>query len=127
MTALKTTFVLATLAALSTSAAIAQMQGMDMQKMMQAMSPQSNDPASTKDLKSAHVNMMKNMNMEFSGDPDADFARSMMKHHQAGIEMAQIQLKHGKNAEMRKMAEKLIKEQGKDNEEFQAFLKKHAK
>jgi uncharacterized protein (DUF305 family) len=128
MTAKKTTLaVLAAVAALGTSAAIAQMQGLDMQKMMQALSPQASDPAPTKDFKAAHMNMMKNMNMEFSGDPDADFARSMMKHHQSGIEMAQIEIKHGKNPEMKKMAEKLVEEQGKDNKEFQAFLSKLSK
>lgn len=32
--------------------------------------------------------------------------------------MAEIQLKHGKDLAMREMAEKIIKEQAKDNEEF---------
>ena len=49
----------------------------------------------------------------------------MMKHHAGGIEMAKIQLKHGKDPEMRKMAEKLIKEQGNDNKEFATWLKKN--
>ncbi len=107
--------------------AIAQMPSMDMQKMMQMMMPKPDDAASTKDFKQAHVDMMQNMNMEFSGNADADFARSMIKHHQGGIEMAKIQLKHGKDAEMRKMAEKMIKEQGDDNEKFQLWLTKNPK
>lgn len=107
--------------------AIAQMPGMDMQKMMQMMMPKPDDAASTRDFKQAHIDMMQNMNMEFSGNADADFARSMIKHHQGGIEMAKIQLKHGKDPEMRKMAEKMIKEQGEDNEKFEAWLKKHPK
>ena len=128
MTTSKTIFaILATLAAFGTPVAVAQMQDMDMQKMMQAMSPQPNDSASTRDLKSAQMNMMKTMNVEFSGNADSDFARSMMKHHQSGIEMAEIQLKHGKDPAMRKMAEKLVKEQKKDNQEFQAWLKSHQK
>lgn len=98
-----------------------------MQKMMQMMTPKPDDAASTKDFKQAYMNLMKNMNMEFSGNADADFARSMIKHHQGGIEMANIQLKHGKDAEMRKMAEKQIKEQGGDNGKFEAWLKKHPK
>jgi uncharacterized protein (DUF305 family) len=64
--------------------AAAQMQGMDMQKMMQMMSPAPNDSASTKDFKKAHMDMMHSMHMEFTGNPDVDFARSMMKHHEAG-------------------------------------------
>ena len=109
------------------SAAVAQMQGMDMQKMMQMMTPAPNDPASTKDFKQAQMDMMKNMNMEFTGDADVDFAKSMIKHHEGGIEMAKLLLKHGKDPEMRKKAEKLIKEQGQDNKDFQAWLKKRAK
>ena len=108
-------------------AALAQMQGADMTKMMQAMTPGPNDTASTKDLKKAHMDMMKNMNMEFTGDPDADFARSMIEHHEGGIAMAKIELQHGKNPEIRAMAEKLIKDQGNENGKFRAWLKKNAK
>lgn len=119
--------VTATTIMLAIPVAIAQMPGMDMQKMMQMMMPKGDDAASTKDFKQAHMDMMQNMHMEFSGNADADFARSMIKHHQGGIAMAKIQLKHGKDSEMRKMAEKLIKEQGGDNEKFEAWLKKHPK
>lgn len=72
--------------------------------------PKSDDPPSTKDLKQSHIDVMRNMNMEFSGNADADFTRRMTKHHQAGIERAKIPVKYGKDAEMRKMAGKLIKE-----------------
>ena len=112
---------------LGATVALAQTQGADMQKMMQMMMPKAEDSASTRELKQAHMNMMKDMHMEFTGDADKDFAASMIKHHQGGIEMAKIQLKHGKDAEMRKMAEKLIKEQGEDNKAFAAWLKKHQK
>jgi uncharacterized protein (DUF305 family) len=73
------------------------------------------------------MNMMKDMNMEFTGNPDVDFAKSMIKHHEGGIEMAKLLLKHGKDPEMRKKAEKLIKEQGQDNKDFQTWLAKHSK
>lgn len=117
----------AVISAIGISAAVAQMQGMDMQKMMQMMMPSPNDPPSTKDFKRAHMNMMKGMHMEFTGNADVDFAKSMMKHHEGGIEMAKLQLKHGKDPEMHKKAEKLLKEQGQDIKEFQAWLKKHSK
>lgn len=124
---IKTAIALAVLFALGAPAALAQMQSMDMQKMMQMMMPGVNDSASTKDFKTAHMNMMKNMNMEFTGDPDRDFAASMKKHHEGGIEMARIQLKHGKDPEMRKMAEKLVKEQNEENKKFESWLSKHKK
>ena len=113
--------------AISAPAAIAQMQGMDMQKMMQMMMPAPNDAASTKDFKQSHMNMMKNMNMEFSGDADVDFARSMIPHHQGAIDMAKLELKYGKDPELRQMAEKMIKDQEKEQKDLKAFLQKHKK
>ena len=74
----------ATVMIISIPGAVAQMQGMDMQKMM----PQADDTASTKDMKQAHMEMMKNMNLDFTGNPDVDFARSMVKHHESAIVMA---------------------------------------
>lgn len=110
---------------LAAPVALAQMQGGDMSKMMQMMTPKPDDPASTQDLKKSHMDMMQNMNTSFTGNPDADFARSMIKHHEGGIAMAKVQLKHGKDPELRAMAEKLIREQGDENKKFEAWLKKH--
>ena len=128
MTLLKKTLAIAAVVSLiGVPAAIAQMQGSDMQKMMQMMTPAPNDPASTKDFKQAQMDMMKNMNMEFSGDADADFARSMIPHHQGAIDMAKLELKYGKDPELRQMAEKMIKDQEKEQKDFKAFLQKHKK
>ena len=128
MTPLNKTFAISALLALAGAPmAIAQMQSMDMQKMMQALTPAPSDPASTKDFKQAHMGMMKNMNMEFSGDADVDFARSMIPHHQGAIDMAKLELKHGKSPEIRQMAEKMIKDQEKEQKDLQAFLQKHKK
>jgi uncharacterized protein (DUF305 family) len=113
--------------AIGAPVAVAQMQGMDMQKMMQMMTPKSDDPASTKDLKQAHMDMMKDMNMEFTGNADVDFARSMVKHHEGAITMAKVQLKHGKAPEIRGMAEKIIKDQEREIADFNSWLKKNAK
>ena len=128
MTLLKNALTIgAIISAIGVPAAVAQMQGMDMQNMMQMMTSRPNDPPSTKDFKQAHMNMMKDMNMEFTGNADIDFAKSMIKHHEGGIEMAKILLKHGKDPEMRKKAEKLINEQQQDNKDFQSWIKNHSK
>jgi uncharacterized protein (DUF305 family) len=120
-----------TIAALSIAvivpAAVAQMQDTDMQKTMQMMSSKPEDSASTKDFKQAHMQMMQNMNMEFSENADIDFARSMIKHHEGGIDMAKIQLEHGKDPEMRKAAEKIINDQTAENKKLSAFLEKNGK
>lgn len=123
----RTLAIAAVVSLIGVPAAIAQMQGMDMQKMMQMMTASPNDSPSTKDFKQAHMGMMKNMNMEFSGDADVDFARSMIPHHQGAIDMAKLELKYGKDPELRKMAEKMIKDQEKEQKDLQAFLQKHKK
>ena len=123
----KATFIGLVAFAVGAPAAIAQMQGMDMQKMMQMMTPAPNDPQSTKDFKQVHMNMMKNMNMEFTGNADVDFARSMIPHHQGAIDMAKLELKYGKDPELRQMAEKMIKDQEKEQKDLKAFLQKSKK
>ena len=128
MTLLKKTLAIAAVVSLiGVPSAIAQMQGMDMQKMMQMMTPAPNDQPSTKDFKQAGMDMMKNMAMEFSGDADVDFARSMIPHHQGAIDMAKLELKYGKDPGLRQMAEKIIKDQEKEQKDFKAFLHKNKK
>lgn len=105
-------------------------QGMDsasMQKRMDEMMPAPNDAASTREFKELHMKMMMGMHLNYSGNADVDFARSMIPHHQGAIDMAKIELKHGKNPAMRKMAEKIIKDQEKEIAQLQAWLKENAK
>lgn len=47
-------------------------------------------------------------------DPDAAFVKGMLPHHQGAVDMARIQLKYGKDPEMRKLAEGIIAAQEKE-------------
>ena len=73
--------------------------------------------------------MMKGMQevqaMKPSGDNDMDFALMMRMHHQQALDMAQIELAHGKSGEMKAMARKIISAQKKEIAEFDSWLKKH--
>src|ERR671923_928813 len=40
-----------------------------------------------------------------SGDGDLDFVRLMVPHHQAAIDMAKTELMHGKDPQMRRLAQ----------------------
>ena len=98
-----------------------------MQKMMQDMMPSPNDPASTKDFKAADMQMMHNMHVPYTGNPDVDFHTHMIPHHQGAVEMAKVALKHAKDPETKRMAQKIIDDQEKEIAEMQVWLKKNGK
>ena len=55
--------------------------------------------------------MHKDMDIAFTGDADADFARGMIPHHQGAVDMAKIVLQHGKDPAIRKLAEDVVRSQ----------------
>ena len=70
-----------------------------------------------------HESMSK---MKYSGNADVDFVRGMIHHHQAAIDMAKIELVHGKDPEIRKLAEDIISAQEKEIDLMEAWLKANA-
>ena len=54
---------------------------------------------------------MHAMMVDFTGDADVDFMRVMIPHHQVAIDMAKVVLDHGKDPDVRKLAEEVIKAQ----------------
>ena len=56
--------------------------------------------------------------MPMSGDVDRDFVTMMTMHHRQAIEMSEVLLEHGKNAELKAMAEKMKTEQAKEIEQL---------
>jgi hypothetical protein len=62
-----------------------------------------NDQAMTK--------MMEGMAVKPSGDIDRDFAAMMIPHHQGAIDMAQAELRYGKNEQLRRIAQEIIVDQ----------------
>jgi hypothetical protein len=57
---------------------------------------------------SAMTKMMTDMGIRPSGDVDSDFVSMMVPHHQGAIEMAQAELRHGHNEQLRRMAQEII-------------------
>ena len=52
--------------------------------------------------------MQQGMSGGMSGDPDVDFARMMIPHHQGAIDMALAQLRYGRNEQLRRIAQEII-------------------
>jgi hypothetical protein len=73
----------------------------------------------------ANERMHSGMNIEFTGAPDADFVSGMIPHHQGAIDMAKIVLEHGKDPEIRKMAEGIIAAQEAEIKRMREWLAKN--
>ena len=63
--------------------------------------------------------------VEPSDNADADFARLMLPHHQAAIDMAKTELLHGKDPQMRRLAQEIITDQQSEIELMQLWIKQH--
>jgi len=55
--------------------------------------------------------MMSGMEIKPSGDVDRDFAAMMIPHHQGAIDMAMAELRHGRNEQLRRIAQEIIVDQ----------------
>lgn len=63
--------------------------------------------------------------MKMSGDVDKDFATMMKMHHQQALDMAKVEINHGKSAQLKAMAKKMIKDQSREIEQLDQWLKQH--
>jgi len=52
--------------------------------------------------------MMSAMHRPSTGDVDRDYVSTMTPHHVGAIEMAQLELRYGRNEQLRRMAQEII-------------------
>lgn len=69
------------------------------------------ESAFLKENDAAMEKMMNDMAAKPTGDVDRDFVAMMIPHHQGAIDMAVIQLRYGKNEQLRRIAQEIIVEQ----------------
>lgn len=90
---------------------------------MQHSAPQSGVASpSTTAYRTAMDKMHREMAITYTGDADKDFAAGMIPHHQGAIDMARIVLDHGKDAEVRKLAQDIIAAQEREITQLRAIL-----
>ena len=58
--------------------------------------------------------MMTDMEIKPSGDVDRDFVAMMIPHHQGAIDMAQAELRYGRNEQLRRLAQEIIVSQSQE-------------
>lgn len=69
--------------------------------------------------------MHRDMAIKYTGNPDVDFVRGMIPHHEGAVAMAKIVLKYGKDPEIRKLAEDVVKAQESEIAMMKAWLEKN--
>lgn len=74
----------------------------------------------------ANATMHRDMAIDYSGNVDADFVKSMIPHHQGAIDMARVELQYGKDPAIRSLAEAIIKAQEAEIAMMREWLKKNA-
>lgn len=67
------------------------------------------------------MNKGQKMPMPMSGDVDKDFAAMMTMHHQQAIEMSEVLLKHGRDPELKALAERMKQAQQKEIADLAPF------
>jgi uncharacterized protein (DUF305 family) len=88
--------------------------------------PAAGDSPSTQAFIDANAKMHEGMAIDFTGNADVDFVRGMIAHHQGAIDMAKVELEHGKNAEIRKLAQDVITAQEGEITMMKEWLAKNA-
>lgn len=61
-----------------------------------------------------------------TADPDVAYVRGEIAHHQGAIDMAKVRLMYGKDAQTKKWADDVIREQQREIGEMESWLKKIA-
>jgi uncharacterized protein (DUF305 family) len=106
---------------------------MPMMKMMQemhgkmmggmAVQPKGDTGPSSQALNGVIAKMNADMALPFSGNADVDFVKRMISHDQGAVDMAKVVLAFGKDENVKKVAEDVIKTNEADIAKMQGWLK----
>jgi len=82
--------------------------------------------ASTSAFQAADKKMMERMQAPaYTGDADKDFVDHMIPHHQGAIDMAEVELRYGKDPQLKKLARDIVKAQREEIATMKRWQSKH--
>lgn len=73
-------------------------------------------------IKAMHNSMATIGDIKMTGNYDSDFATMMIIHHQGAIDMSEVELQNGSDADIKAMAQNIIKSQKTEIDEMHALL-----
>ena len=91
----------------------------------QSMQPKGDTGPSSLAFHGINMKMHGAMDIAFTGNADADFVKGMIPHHAGAIDMAKTVLAFGKDPEVRKLAEEIVKAQESEIALMQGWLNKN--
>jgi uncharacterized protein (DUF305 family) len=81
---------------------------------------------STSAFKAADERMMNSMQgAPYTGNADDDFVAHMIPHHQGAVDMAEVEAKYGKDPQLKRLAQQIIKSQRHEIEFMKRWQAKH--
>jgi uncharacterized protein (DUF305 family) len=95
------------------------------QGMMREHGGMPNTPGAKAMMDSMHRMQQGMMGKPMTGDADHDFATMMREHHKGAIDMARVELEHGKDTELKSLAQKVIEDQSREIKQLDEWLERH--
>jgi hypothetical protein len=91
----------------------------------QSMQPKGDTGPSSQAFHGVSMKMHTAMDISYTGNADVDFVKGMIPHHAGAVDMAKTVLAFGKDPEVKKLAESVIKAQETEIAQMQDWLKKN--
>lgn len=82
-------------------------------------------PGASQAYRDAMMKMHRDMDVPMTGNADRDFVTGMIPHHQGAIDMAEVELRYGRDPQLRRLARDIIAAQKREIAGMRQWLARH--